>query len=290
MTAFRALVRGLAGVTLFLSGCGVVESCAARRCEESKGCADRGECSVRFTKTGDGPWRCYAGSNDDCAESTGCKDDGKCSATEVGSCVVDDEVEAHRCESAGVCQARGDCKPSGEGFCVASDEASCRASEICSREGKCGFIDESTLGGVARCGVTDVADCEKSTGCKERGDCGLRNGTGVKSCAATSKAHCEQSTACAEEDACDFIEARTFRQGRCAFIPGSDDDCAQSPGCRLRGACSMVPGDASSDPPQCSPTEPAHCEASEGCKKDRKCKYWPRSRPKDESARGGSCG
>ena len=288
MTAFRTLVRGLAGAALFLSGCGVVESCASRQCEQGTGCADRGECSVRFTKTGDGPWRCYAGSDDDCADSEGCKSDGKCFATEVGTCVAEDEVEANRCENAKVCAFRGDCKPSGEGFCVASDEAACRASEICTRDGQCGYIGESALGGMARCGVTDEADCEKSTGCAERGDCGVWDGS-AKFCAATSKAHCEQSTICSEEGACDFIEGRTLRQGRCVFIPSSDDDCAQSPVCRLHGGCSMVPGDAPSDPPQCSPTEVAHCEASEGCKKDRKCKYWPRATPKNE-ARGGSCG
>ena len=285
----RAL-RGLGVVALLLPGCGV-KSCVARQCEESPKCTQAGQCSVRFAKTGDGPWRCYAGSDADCEGSQGCKEQGKCFATQTGICVVEGEVEGQRCEHAEVCAVRGDCAPSGEGFCVAVDDASCRASKICADAGQCSYVEGGgVLHGLPRCAVTDAADCEQSSGCAARGDCGVWEGAGTKFCAPTTQAHCEASSGCAEGDACTLVPGRTLRQGRCAFIPTTNEDCVRSPGCRLEGTCAMVDGYASSDPALCEPTEQAHCDRSEACTKDGKCKYWPRPGRTGESAPGGSCG
>ena len=70
-------------------------------------------------------------------------------------------------------------------------------------------------------------------------------------------AACKEAKDCKAEGKCTADEA-----GKC--IAGSDQDCAASDGCRVKGQCSVVDG-------RCQAKNDADCQKSEGCSKEGKC-------------------
>lgn len=223
-------------LAVFATGC--VKSCAAGRlCQTA--CTEEGRCDVRFTRAGDAPYRCYAGSDRDCAASDLCADRGRCFATEQGECVVESEVEHHACADSIACSLRGQCGHR-SGICWADDDAGCEASFECRTQGRC-----SARAGV--CVATSDADCEASVGCEVEGLCSLRSFMGAGSCGVDL----DDPSECAASWVCEH-------RGRCA--PATPPDCE---GCRY-GYCA-APG----EPGDRACTIGAHNVP--GCSRDGRC-------------------
>ncbi len=284
--------RLLTIVFVLLAGC-VPKSCGDRACAEGKSCAESGECSARTIAAGDGPWRCYAGSDDECAASEVCKEEGQCLASEVGTCEDAAGLESTRCLDSAECKKAGRCAPSGQGFCAALDDDLCRASDHCGEQGLCHAYDPPLLGSktvMRSCRAKSDADCSASTDCTKLGHCGMRDrmmGPGL--CEATEAKHCEESTLCETEGACDWIEPGKIGRGRCVFVAESNEECEASAGCRIRGTCALVPKGSQKGPMQCSPAKAEHCEQSEDCLTGKRgCNFSPASY-KGKTIPGGSC-
>lgn len=150
---------------LFISGC-LLSGCSRYLCSDA--CAENGECSMRTVHTGDGWYRCYAGSNADCAASDGCRKDGRCFVAEDGKCVQQAEVPGRRCAAWRHCAVAGLCSPR-QGYCEATSDAACQRSRSCTANGRC-----TVQGGV--CVPTDDRDCAQSTACELEGLCTLSAG------------------------------------------------------------------------------------------------------------------
>lgn len=197
---------GLFGVAL--AGCclGGAGSLCAEACRAS------GECRLRTERTGDGLYRCYAGSDEDCRGSTLCTVHGRCSATEDGQCVSASDVASHACAGSVTCRVWGGCHAR-EGFCEPTSEADCLASLECRTQGRCGFDASSHV-----CHVRPT-DCAGTTGCEIEGLCTYAPfplGVGFGTCALTASGSCAATIAC-------------LRDGRCA--PRPLEGCSE--GCRV---------------------------------------------------------
>lgn len=205
-------MRALAVLALFASSCCCITPPASSWCAEE--CARAGACELRTERTGDGIYRCYAGSDADCAGSALCRDAGRCAVAEDGECVRPEEVEARRCAISVQCRVWGGCHPR-DGFCEPQSPEDCRQSLECLTQGRCTYVEEAHA-----CLPTEPLDCARSTGCALEGICtweaypALFGGGGH--CALTSFGDCTHTLACA-------------RDGRCAARPLG----ACSEGCRV---------------------------------------------------------
>ena len=234
MRALTALTSGLLGLALL--GCCCFGG-AATLCADA--CRTSGECRLRTERAGDGPYRCYAGSDEDCRGSDTCTRSGRCFATEDGQCVPEGDIAAHACAISPTCRVWGGCHPR-EGFCEPQSEADCVASLQCRTQGRCGFDAERNF-----C-YPRPADCAGTTGCEIEGLCtyetspfGLLGGFGA--CALTPAGSCESTVACRRDGRCAARPLEGCSEGCRVFYCGRPESLtAPSPCVETQGTAHLV--------------------------------------------------
>ena len=129
--------------------------------------------------------------------------------------------------------------------CIASSDEDCRASGVCTAEGRC----------VARDGVCAAAnddDCRNSNHCAALGWCQRVETQEGPRCRAGNDADCHGSHVCRGP-------------GQCAVAGGECVACARSDGCRRDGSCSL-------DGQACRALSDADCRRSEACRNGGRCR------------------
>lgn len=190
------------------------------------------------------------------------------------------------------------CKKSGEcggnwltEACFVESAADCRAAEICTRQGRCGFDETASHGCIA----LTARDCLESTRCRTEGACTLVRGA----CEITDPG-CSRSEACRDEGRCKqgLVRApdgagmvlkcikrkddgRPYCHWACrgygacthkgdACLATTRDDCRASVLCEKDGACALDKATHT-----CVARTRADCEASERCTDDGRCRLLP---------------
>jgi len=135
---------------------------------------------------------------------------------------------------------------------VAHGHGDCTTSPECDEDGACVASDEGLC-------LASAASCKASKACTDAGRCSVD--LELHYCAAT-KDSCAESAACKGAGYCNFAPSDGIRPAAC--VP-SAVSCRSSAACRESGACTFAVD-------RCEPKTDADCQASDGCKKNHRCR------------------
>lgn len=148
--------------------------------------------------------------------------------------------ECDYCASGGLCTPTPTGEPDGETVCAPASDAECKQADACKKYGLCKRVQEST--GGYTCGGVTAEWCEASDRCKEYGQCGVD--PAFDQCRPTTNEHCALSTDCALKGLCSLWTKGSNSSCR----PASNKDCEAPSACKQEGTCIFCVAPTSEEP------------------------------------------